>query len=92
MNFSIKSNRWQEKCEIQLKQILSTFANLTDSLHLILTIESKSGDKKSISYQLIIDDEESMISIPGFAKDFPLEVRLKFISIQGFIPHLPYVL
>ncbi|CAF1448107.1 unnamed protein product [Rotaria sp. Silwood1] len=71
---NMKSKRLFEKCENQLKQVLSTLNNFTDSLHLKLSIESKSYDNIPKSYYLIIDGRENPAPIPNFIKDFPLEL------------------
>lgn len=76
----MKSNRLLEKCDNQLKQVLSIYSNLTDSLRLNLHIESKSQETESKSFLLLIDNKETNISIPGFRNEFPLKVR-KFYSI-----------
>ena len=86
----MKSNQWRERCEKQLEQTLSTFANLTgyfcsshdwfisflstDLIRLTLTIESKSSENNLKSYRLIIDEQETSMSMPTLVKEFPLEV------------------
>ncbi|CAF1289625.1 unnamed protein product [Rotaria sordida] len=71
---NMKSKRLFEKCENQLKRILSTLNDLTDSVHLNLTIESKSNDNIPRKYYLIIDGQENPAPMPCFVKDFPLEL------------------
>ena len=57
------------------------FSLSEDSIRLNLTIPSQSNEKIPNSYQLIVDGQETSISLPWITKDFPLVVTQKLIEI-----------
>jgi hypothetical protein len=66
-----------------------------DSIRINLMIESKSSRTILQTYRLLIDEEESKITMPGTVKQFPLQVRYQWSSalrlnrVTIFVMQLP---